>query len=297
MKSHYIVADRHFSIEYSDEEVLTLMQRRYGPFRVSSSKVGDTPVMFALRVAPKFSPLKGAQLMSRFECEGSDCVYEQTEEMISISLLEPESDHIWAQMLCDVDFKKANCWLSGDVVKREYCINNFLMMLFAFASMATETLLFHASVIGHEGKAYLFLGKSGTGKSTHSRLWFDHIPNCELVNDDNPAVGLRDGKIIVYGTPWSGKTPCYRNVSFPVGAFVRLSQEKENTIERESIVRSFASLPPSCSGVKWDTRLYRAQGDTLSAIIARVPVYHLGCLPDAEAARLCHATVTGGTSA
>lgn len=294
MKSHYIVADRHFTIDYAETEVLALMERRYGPFRVSAREVSGCQEMFSLRVTSKFVPLKNAMVMSRFECDGADCLYEQTEEMVSISLLEPGTDHVWAQMHCDNEFKKANCWLSGNALQKEFCINNFLMMLFAFASMATQTLLFHASVIGHEGKAYLFLGKSGTGKSTHSRLWYDHIPSCELINDDNPAVGLRDGQIIVYGTPWSGKTPCYRNVRFPVGAFVRLSQEKENRIERESVIRAFASLLPSCSGVKWDTRLYRAQGDTLAAVIERVPVFHLGCLPDAAAAKLCHSVVTRG---
>ena len=57
----------------------------------------------------------------------------------------------------------------------------------------------------------MLLGKSGTGKSTHSRLWLKYIPDTKLLNDDNPAVRIMDNNtIMIYGTPWSGKTPCYK---------------------------------------------------------------------------------------
>lgn len=111
----------------------------------------------------------------------------------------------------------------------------------------------HASVTENKGFAYLFLGKSGTGKSTHSSLWLKYIANSELLNDDNPAVRcFPDGRIIVYGTPWSGKTPCYRNKSLPVGAFVRLQQHPQNEIQEEPKIKAFASILSSCSTMIWD---------------------------------------------
>lgn len=271
-----------------------MMANRYAPFAHKAEECSAIPVLFSLHHVDRFEPLQDAVLMSRFDCEGSDCIYEQTEESISITLVKTGTDTPIAQMQCGRDFVDAKCWLSGNVRCREYCINNFLMMIFAFASMDKKTLLFHASVTSYKDKAYLFLGKSGTGKSTHSQLWIKYIDGCELVNDDNPAVGVRDGEVIVYGTPWSGKTPCYRNIQYPVGAFVRLHQEKENTIAREHPVMAFASLLPSCSGVKWDKSLYHAQCDTLTEVISKVKVFHLGCLPDEDAAQLCNSTVTLG---
>ena len=73
------------------------------------------------------------------------------------------------------------------------------MIAFAFSGAQKDLLLIHASVTMKDGKGYLFLGKSGTGKSTHSQLWLKHIPGTELLNDDNPAVRLINDEVIVYG--------------------------------------------------------------------------------------------------
>jgi hypothetical protein len=288
----FVVADRLFTLHGVEEELWRLMTPRYGSFVVDEEAAGEMPRLFTLELVAPFAPLQEARVMARFDCEGYDCRYEQSDTMASISILEPQSENIRAQMQCDRHFMHACAWLSGDVRQRLYCLNNFLMMLFAFAGMTSETLLFHASVVEHAGRAYLFLGKSGTGKSTHSSLWLRYLPDCSLVNDDNPAVGIREGAVVVYGTPWSGKTPCYRNVHYPVGSFVRLHQEPENRIVRLTPAQSYAELLPSCSGLKWDRALTRAQGDTIAAVVERTSVFRLGCRPDEEAARLCHATVT-----
>lgn len=294
MEKHCLIAGLHIIIDSQDVDLLSMMARRYAPFAHEAGTCTNIPILFKLSHVDRFDSLIGAKQMCRFECEGSDCIFEQTEDKVSITLARPGSDMPIAQMQCDDKFHEAKCWLSGNVGCREYCINNFLMMTFAFASMDKQTLLFHASVTSYQGKAYLFLGKSGTGKSTHSQLWIKNIPGCELVNDDNPVVGIRNGEVVVYGTPWSGKTPCYRNIQYQVGAFVRLHQEKWNRAEKESPIVAFTSLLPSCSGVKWDVRLYRAQCDTISSIIESVNVFNLGCLPDADAAFTCRDAVVYG---
>ena len=94
--------------------------------------------------------------------------------------------------------------------------------MYAFRTATLGTLEMHASVIAHEGRGYLFLAKSGTGKSTQSRMWLRCIEGAKLLNDDNPAIRIADGRPLVFGTPWSGKTPCWRNLSVPVKALVRL---------------------------------------------------------------------------
>ena len=98
----------------------------------------------------------------------------------------------------------------------------------------------------------MFLGRSGTGKSTHSRLWLESIEGTELLNDDNPVIRVTDGQAFIYGTPWSGKTPCYKNEVLPLKAVVRLSQAPHNKIERLSPLQSYASLMPACSCMRWD---------------------------------------------
>lgn len=104
--------------------------------------------------------------------------------------------------------------------------------LFALSTADKGTVLFHAAVVSHEGRGYMFLGPSGTGKSTHASLWLKYIDGTELVNDDNPVVRITDdGQATVFGSPWSGKTPCYRHVSYPLGGIVMLSQAPYNKID------------------------------------------------------------------
>lgn len=173
-----------------------------------------------------------------------------------------------------------------------YALNNAAMLMYAMATSRRKTALFHSSVVEHQGRAYMFLGKSGTGKSTHSQLWIKYIPETQLVNDDNPVVRVNDdGTATVYGSPWSGKTPCYRNVSYPIGGIVKLAQAPENRIRRLKGVEAYAEVVPSISGKRWDKALADGLYETENALIMNVPMWHLDCLPDEEAARLCFGNV------
>ena len=167
---------------------------------------------------------------------------------------------------------------------------NFLYSIFASQNCA---LIFHASCVIRDGKAVLFHAPCGTGKSTHSQQWMKTFPDTELLNDDGPIVRVwPDGRVIAYGSPWSGQTPCYKNLSAPVAAFVRINRAKENKIHQLSPVETYASLMPSCTGrVKWNPEITEAQHQTLEKIISSIPCYQLDCLPNEDAARICAAEV------
>ena len=195
-------------------------------------------------------------------------------------------------LVADKDFKHAQLQIKG--ADSNFALNNALMLLFAFASAREGALEMHASVVTNGGKGYLFLGKSGTGKSTHSSLWLKHIPGTELLNDDNPILKLEaDGTVRVYGSPWSGKTPCYKAQDVPVGAIVRIRQAPENHIERLSPIQAYASLMASASGFRPFKELSDGWHRTLEALAGKVPCYVLDCLPDQGAAELCYKTVHG----
>ena len=113
------------------------------------------------------------------------------------------------------------------------------------------------------------------------------------MNDDNPVVRIdEDGTATVYGSPWSGKTPCYRNVRYPLGAIVLLSQASYNKIQRLSSIYAYAALMESISGKRWDERIADGLHQTENALASAIPVWHLACLPDEEAAKLCNETIT-----
>lgn len=173
-----------------------------------------------------------------------------------------------------------------------YSLNNALMIAFTAAGAFHNILLVHSSVTMVDGKGYMFLGKSGTGKSTHSDLWVRYISGAEILNDDNPAIALRGGKPYVCGTPWSGKRDFYRPLDVPLGALVQLEQAPHNHIWREEPLLSFATLLNSCSAMPWDKACYSAICDTLTRVVETTPVYHLQNRPEEAAVRMSHAAVT-----
>ena len=198
-----------------------------------------------------------------------------------------------AELRANESFTRAQLLLlEGDT---HFAINNSLMLLYAFSSACKGVLEMHSSVVVNGGRGYLFLGKSGTGKSTHSSLWLKHIPGTMLLNDDNPILRLMpDGSARVFGSPWSGKTPCYKNLDFPAGAVVRIRQAPFNKIEKLPPVQAYASLMASASSFRPFKTLAEGWHATLEGLVGILPCYVLDCLPDQAAAELCHKTLVHG---
>lgn len=181
-----------------------------------------------------------------------------------------------------------------------YLYGNYSLRLLRFAlwigygimTAQQETVALHGSCIVYREKAVIFLGESGTGKSTHTHLWLEHITGSALLNDDSPVVRYEAGKVWVYGSPWSGKTPCYRTERYPLVACVRLSQAPCNRMRKLNILQGFAALHPSAPpAFAYDSRLYDGVCRTLDQVLSQVPVYRLACLPDREAALLACTTL------
>ncbi len=290
----YKVAGHLFRLDLPDAPKLwAALEQQYGPFITEDTESG---LIFSLEMTEELP-------------EGPmECVYDSpTEDGETVVKLYRMSDGSWffetaadhrlptcARIWASEDFSRAKISLATkrlhDAV---FGINNAAMLMFAFASARKGTIEMHASVIGNGGMAYLFLGHSGTGKSTHSSLWLRHIPGSVLINDDNPIVRIHDdGSIICYGSPWSGKTPCYKNVQAPVGAFVQIRQCPENRIRRMSVLEGYSSLFASISGIKDDNSdIADGLNGSISKILRDIPVYLLDCRPDEEAAVTCASTV------
>ena len=169
-----------------------------------------------------------------------------------------------------------------------------IWIMFGIIIAPLGAIAIHSSVAVKDNEGVLCLGESGTGKSTHTRLWRENIEGAVLLNDDSPILRIIDGKPWMYGSPWSGKTPCYKQESYPLAACVRLSQAPYNKIQRLSIPQAYAALHPSCPpDFAYDDTLYDCISETIGEVLAQIPLYHLACLPNAEAAQLSCKTVFG----
>lgn len=158
-------------------------------------------------------------------------------------------------------------------------------------------LLFHGSAICVDGKTYIFTAPSGTGKSTHSRLWRkmlkDH--NVVMVNDDKPFLKVEEGCVIAYGSPWMGKEGLGCNMSAPVEAICSISQGAKNVI-REATPEEMYPILYEQSLRPLDKEGTEKHLRTLDVLTRSVRLYKLECDISLEAARLSYETMVGKIS-
>ena len=151
---------------------------------------------------------------------------------------------------------------------------------------------FHGSAVAVDGKAYLFTAPSGTGKSTHSRLWRQMLGNrVSMINDDKPFLRLQKGELWVYGSPWQGKHNLGQNTCAPLGGICLLSQAYENAIERLSAERALHPILQQCYQPKSVDAVVKSL-DMVERLLTQIPIYHLSCNMDVSAAVLSYETLT-----
>ncbi|MBO4665665.1 MAG: hypothetical protein J5612_02205 [Paludibacteraceae bacterium] len=288
----YLVAEHLFTVE-APESVYALMTN-YAPFEVT--QVDDRQPLFALTMHEPQTELPALS---------ADCqtVYSDTTEddMPRLDIYRDNGTWILREainknapvtlhMTMSEDFSQAHLYMLANANLR-FAVDNATMLLFAFASAKYATLEMHASVTIRGDYGYLFLGKSGTGKSTHSRQWIETFQDAWLLNDDNPVVRLKEDGVYVYGSPWSGKTPCYKNEVRRVGAFVKLLQAPYNKMHTLRLPEAYAYILSSSSGLKIIPEIMDTLFETISRLIQTVQVYGMECLPNHDAAILCAETV------
>lgn len=153
-------------------------------------------------------------------------------------------------------------------------------------------MLLHASILQYKDAGYAFLGRSGTGKSTHTKLWLQYLPETFVLNGDKPILEEREDCFIAYGTPWQGKEGWGCKGQAPLKALCFLEQAKENSIRRltpaETASRLFLQiLMPS------QEEAAAATLDLADHLIAKTPAYLLQCNISEEAVKTSFSCITG----
>ena len=278
------VADHFFVVEAASD--ILACCPNYAPFQSQISNFQS--LIFSLRVSEEKIPTTEGYFLVYTDKSDDDMprieMYRRGEEWL-FRFSQTRDGEIVGAFSCDADMQHAV--LYGDASR--FAIDNALMLLYAFTTATRRTLLFHASVIVREAKAYMFLGKSGTGKSTHAQQWRNAFADAVLLNDDNPVLRvLDDGSVRVYGSPWSGKTPCYKAEQAPVQALVQLAQAPQNEIRLLRPTQAYPYILSSVSGLKMLPAQMDSLYETIAALLESTPVYFLDCLPNTEAAQLCY---------
>ena len=253
----YCVAGHCLRILFDDGDGQTLLPN-FENFRIASDDV--RPDRFTVSVLPSLNDWEeGAHEIGQFDCGGSNhAVMRRSDDGYQFAISNP-SGVMCARIIADPLFQDVRVTLvSPEESDRRFGLNNCMMLSYSFALCEEDTLLVHASVIRNNGRGYLMTAPSGTGKSTHTYLWYKNIPGSDLMNE----------------------------------AVVRIQRSSENTIRRLSPIEAFAMMLPSCNNMKWDRRVYTAVCSSLNHLVATAKLWELGCRPDREAALVCYEAVS-----
>lgn len=155
-----------------------------------------------------------------------------------------------------------------------------------------DGLMLHASAVELDGKAYLFSGNCGAGKSTHTRLWQKvYGGKARVFNDDKPALRFLDGVWYAYGTPWCGKDAININRKVPLAGICFMKQAGENRIRRLSKEEAVQKIIRQTMRKFIHLENLDRMLSHVDKLVRTVPVFELENKPDPEAAYLSYGTM------
>lgn len=152
-----------------------------------------------------------------------------------------------------------------------------------------KALLLHSSVVSINGKAVLFCGESGAGKSTQANLWKKHL-KAQILNGDRCVIKEENGTFYGGGSPWCGTSGIYSPHHLPIAGIILLNKSEENSI-RVLGAEAFSRLFSQMTINSWDKGFVDFASSTLVQLLHSVPVFELKCRPDKEAADLVYNTL------
>lgn len=156
-----------------------------------------------------------------------------------------------------------------------------------------DTLLMHGSSISVNDNGVLFTALSGTGKSTHTRLWRELLgEKVVMINDDKPLIHIPkdDLPAMIYGTPWDGKHHLSNNISRPLKAIVHLKRGQKNEIREIDAKEIFPVLIQQIYSPSDSVSTAKVL-NLISRLAEKVKFYELHCNMDIEAAQVAYNTI------
>lgn len=292
---YYRIAELNLRLAFTKSEINNIgLLPSMKPFLTETEEGFNNNLFIDMLVDDRIRPIEKTrrERIRTFDTGNGDTIVDKIDDGGYQFIVKDIDGNSCCLLITNSTFNECSCALNGTTNMRQFGLNNALMLAFAFAGSFKDTVLIHASLVRQNGKGYAFTAKSGTGKSTHVGLWLKHLPGCDLMNDDNPIIRIIDGKPYIYGGPWSGKTPCYRNVKAELGAITRIDRALENSVEKNNPIEAFANLLPSCSTMKWDKTIFNNVCNIITKIVETTGIYTLHCLPNKEAAIICNKAIS-----
>ena len=213
------------------------------------------------------------------ECNSENISFYLEQYTTSTLISRLDTDKSWTH--CDIIYS------NKEAVYEHYALWSLGSLLVKNKIIKLNGLAVHASAVVDNNRGVIFSAPSGTGKSTHAKLW-EKYRGARIINDDNPVLRIFDNRTYVFGTPWSGSSDRFDNSSAELKAIVLLEQSKENRIMRLGAAETVQRFMPRCYFPYHDRKCLDVAMNSFETIIATIPVYLLGCTPEKEAMELVY---------
>lgn len=294
-KHYFNIADHIVCIAFSEglkDDGISLLPS-FEPFRMQTCPKEKALFTICIEENVKRLETTGINIFTENNPENSTIIINKSNNGIYQFIINDANAQECCILLTDDKFTDAKCSLSGNRNMKSLGLNNALMIMYAFRGSFCDTLLIHASAIEKNGYGYAFVAKSGVGKSTHTQLWLRNIKDSILLNDDNPIIRLINNVAYIYGSPWSGKTPCYKQRKAKLGAITKIVRAKHNSIYRCLPYIAYGNVLSNCSNLKYDKIIANNISESIIKLIETMGNnFILECMPNNEAALICHKEIS-----
>lgn len=227
-------------------------------------------------------------------CIGIESKYLSTEKFCSAYLSKDEQKEVFSVSASLEEIEAEDDKLSGVNYSMNYLETLAILRKIAERFPVYQRFLMHGATISFEGKAYLFTALSGTGKSTHIKLWRRYLgEKVQIVNGDKPFLWVKDtDEVEIFGSPWAGKERWHRNTSAPLNGICFLKRGMENRI-REMRPEECLSLLMRQVYLPADGNAVGMTLDLLNQMLKIVPLYVLECDMSEKAVQTSFEAMTG----
>lgn len=157
-----------------------------------------------------------------------------------------------------------------------------IRMFYLYLAQKKGYYAVHSASILYEGKAWLFSGHSGMGKSTHTAMWHERL-GVPYLNGDLNLIGRKNGKLVACGIPWCGTSEIYTTEDYELGGIVLLGRDTKDHVEPLTMYEKIMRVMQRMISPVWKEELLEKNLQSAKEIAKEVPVLHLFCTKEISA--------------
>lgn len=193
------------------------------------------------------------------------------------------SNHHLALCMLSFDGKEAVFYYDGSTQQEavDELFYGFRAAFFYLAALHGKYAL-HSASNYYQEKAWLYSASSGTGKTTHVKLW-EKLYAVPVLNGDLNLLGMENDEVFVYGIPWCGTSGVYTTKKYPLGGIILLKRGTENRVcklpqDERQLYTAQRMISPAWTEKQVDDSLLFAE-----KLSDRIPIRQLYCTQEPSA--------------